>query len=145
MSEQAVRVYVADKIRALEVGVVHERNKLPKTSGEFKALFEYDGKVQGWVVTFSGIGSSRTDANFLKIPETYRVVTFFGFNNEYDTETEFGTSLRTVYKMLSNDRTLGGTVANVTEVSVPEISLVKVGEIFSHYAEIHIATESFES
>jgi hypothetical protein len=144
MQSKVIRYYIAEKIRELKVGIVHERNRLPKTDNEFDALFEYDGRIQAWMVMRGSIGAADPRTNFLKIPERFLIVTFFGFNDEDDSETLFETSLDTVYTVLSRDKTLGGNVANVVSVSVPDISLISIGEILSHYAEIIVEIEEFD-
>ncbi len=139
-----IKEYIANQIRLLNnIGVVHDRNKLPKTSGEFKTLFEYDGRVQGWVITRSGLGGKVLNASFLKIPETYLIVTFFGFSDSNDSETSFDASIDRVYDIFARDTNLGGLVANITSLSVPEYTLIKVGDIYSHYAEIVLDIERF--
>jgi len=145
MSTKDIREYIANQINTIDnIGVVHPRNKLPKTSGEFRTLFEYDGRVQGWVVTRSSIGTKASNASFLKIPESYLITTFLGYNDTNDSESLFDDSVDKVYNLFANDQNLNGLVANVTSISVPEYTLIKVGDIYSHYAEIVIDLERFK-
>lgn len=147
MSTRDIREYIANQIRSLDnIGVVHSKNKLPKTSGDFKTLFEYDGRVQGWTVTRTGLGNRASNTNFLKVPESYMVSTFLGFNDTNDSESLFDDAVDRVYELLAGDsnKTFGGLVANVISVSVPDCALIKVGEIYSHYADIVIDLERFK-
>lgn len=143
MESKVIREYIAEQLQAQKLGAIHSRNRLPKDKKTFRELFEYDGRIQAWIVTRVGIGDIDDSASFLKIPETFLVITFVGFSDTLDTETLFETNVNTVYTMLSRNRTLGGHVANVTSVTVPEISLVYIGEILSHYAEVVVEVEEY--
>lgn len=139
-----VREYIAGRINEFEnIGVVFEKNKLPKSSRDFKDLFVYDERIQAWIITRSALATYDKRANFPKYQETYSIATFLGFSDSLDSETLFEQSIDKVYHMFSRDTTLGGLVANVISVSIGDISLSKVGDILAHYADIVIEVEQY--
>lgn len=139
-----IRKYLAEKIHAIEnVGNVHEQDLIPKTGDEFEDLFGYDGRMQGWTIRWDGLGSTDLSASILKAQEVYGISTFYGFNPEQRTDIIFGSHIRKVWRELCLDKTLGHHVANVLAVSVSDISLVKIGGIYSHYAEFQITVLVF--
>lgn len=145
LDDLKIRRYLSEKIQSVkDIGVVYEYDVVPKTSEEFESKFEYDGKIQAWTIRWGGIGRPDHRSNFLMHTEDYVIRTFFGFNEEQRSDITFGKNLRTVYRMLSKDSTLGRLVANVEAVYAPDIALVRVGGVYSHMTEITVEIKGFE-
>lgn len=140
---QVVKEYLAQKLQEQNVGMIYIKNRLPKDPKEFNTLFAYNGSIQAWIVSRIGIGRSTKDSNFIRVPDRYRITTFYGFNDATDAETVFETTITKIYVMLVQDETLGGTVDIVEGISVPDISLVKIGGILSYYTEFTLETQVF--
>lgn len=137
-----IREYLAAQILSLpDIGIVHAKNKLPKSIKDLKEFFEYDGRLQAWIITRSAIGARDYRGNFDRFSETYTITTFLGFNDALDSETLFEVSLDNAMNLLKDDRSLGGLVLNTITLHSPEIAIVKIGEIYCHHAEIVIEVD----
>lgn len=146
MEDIIIREYIANKIREIEgIGQVHERDLIPVTSTDFEVLFGYDGKIQGWNIKWDGIGVlDKRAINFMSYNETYTITTFYGFNSELKSDILFGKHLRQVFKLFAKNPTLGGLVTDMLSIEIPEISLVKIGNVYSHFAKITITVKTFD-
>jgi hypothetical protein len=141
-TSKEIREYIATQISSLpNIGIVHAKNKLPKSAKDFKEFFEYDGRLQAWTITRSAIGPRDQSGNFDRFSETYTITTFLGFNDSLDSETLFEVSIDKVIDLLKDDTSLGGHVLNMTTIHSPEIAIMKIGEIFCHHAEIVIEVD----
>jgi len=143
--ESSIREYIAEQIGTIkDIGRVYDTDLVPILGEEFDTQFEYDGRIQGWVVRWSGIGRCDPSSNFMNYPEEYTITTFYGYNYSDRTDIPFGQHVKAVFAMLTKDRTLGGHVANIVSVRVPDITLVKVSGVYSHFAEVILETNTFE-
>lgn len=141
-----IREYIAKKIREIEgIGQVHDRDLIPVTSTDFEVLFGYDGKIQGWTVKWDSLSVlDKRAINFMSYSEGYTITTFYGFNSELRSDILFGKHLRQVFTLFAKNPTLDGLVTDMPTIEVSEISLVKIGNIYSHFAKIVMSVKTFD-
>ena len=141
-----IREYIASRIREIDgIGQVHERDLIPVTSTDFEVLFGYDGKIQGWTIKWDNIGVlDKRAINFMSYSEGYTITTFYGFSSETKSDILFGKHLRHVFTLFAKDPTLGGLATDMLSIEIPEISLVKIGNIYSHFAKISMSIKTFD-
>lgn len=146
MEDILIREYIAGKIREIDgIGQVHERDLIPVTSTDFEVLFGYDGKIQGWTVKWDSLGVlDKRAINFMSYNEGYTITTFYGFNSELKSDILFGKHLRQVFTLFAKNPTLEGLVTDMLSIEIPEISLVKIGNVYSHFAKIIMTVKTFD-